>query len=199
MAGFPYEQSEPKWRELRRGPYGDWVAKNFDWKLWGGPWSNFGGWKFRIAVMGIAPGDPERLERKARQEKYGGLEGLYEHIRRSKHVTPDEYERVILKHLADGRPRTLNRITVELLDTNAEAIPHAMLLALQRLVYSRELAFATVSPGGDPDAYHFVLFWNDATWRKRHPQYEKHRHPPGFAQMEVLPLERAVLPTERLT
>lgn len=66
-----------------------------------------------------APDDPERSSREARQAKHGKA-GAALQWRDLKKASPDSWRARILEHLADGVPRTFNRITVELVDQTAD-------------------------------------------------------------------------------
>ncbi len=91
-----------------------------------------------------APGDPERTPRL----KHGaGGDGLALWRRRLNKVAPAELAPAITAHLADGVPRTFNRLGVELLDKTADVLfGTAFDDALWLLVEQGVLVYTTRAP-----------------------------------------------------
>lgn len=67
-----------------------------------------------------ASGDPERRSREERQAIYG--EGSSTQWKTLRKQTPEQWAERIAGHLADGVPRTFNRIMVELADCTADVV-----------------------------------------------------------------------------
>lgn len=206
-----YAESEANFRGLSRRDYAEWVVEAFPWKTWGAvPWDENDAWKYLI--MARAPGDPDRSTREERRARGVGYSKQWEDARR---VPLVEYEKAILKATADGRPRTVQRIAVENFDMEASMLPTVVKLALMRLVYEENLAFAILPiPGYTVEdhrgrrrrtPYHVLLLWNDATWRRNHPGVPRTRRtapmelPPGWeGQRPLRGTTTAAAPSRRI-
>lgn len=174
-----YEEIEAKFRKMSRGDFAEWVAsQTFAWKTWGdGPWDEVEAYKY--AIIARAPGDPHRESRESEIARGKGYGATWAAARKMQLA---DVEKAILKATSDGRPRTLNRIAVETFGLTADIIPAVAELAVMRLVFEEKLAFAFVpAPYSVPDgsgrkrrrAYEYMLLWNDATWRKLHPEFPR--------------------------
>lgn len=75
----------------------------------------------RYTVLIRAPGDPERRPREARQAAMGKEAAAVE-WRAWRAASAEEWRARIVAHLADGNPRTFNRIAVELVDATADVV-----------------------------------------------------------------------------
>ncbi len=92
-------------------------------------------------VLIRAPGDPERTPRELAQR-----DGTAEWRRElAKKPVPDIEEAIAL-HMADGAERTMNRITVEMLDKTADVVPDSFQEALWGLVSKSALEFTLTAP-----------------------------------------------------
>lgn len=76
-----------------------------------------------LAAYTVAIRHPDDPSRRDRARSLGGMTGSEEKLLRLKDLkkaTPEEWRRRIVAHMADGEPRTFNRIGVELVDTTAD-------------------------------------------------------------------------------
>lgn len=97
--------------------------------------------EFAYVVLIRAPGDPERTPREAaaRDMKADWRRAL------AKKPVP-EIEAAIALHMTDGAERTMNRITVEMLDKTADVVPDSFEEALWGLVSKGLLEFTMAAP-----------------------------------------------------
>lgn len=89
-------------------------------------WSYFTGLPDRsgpaqYTVLIRAPWDPERRPREVRQAEMG-KEAAAVAWQAWRKAPPEEWRARIVAHLADGVPRTFNRIAVELVDASADVV-----------------------------------------------------------------------------
>ena len=158
-----YAESERRFTELTPRDFADWVVCAFPWRVAndGQTAESFRG-EFFIPSLVWAPGDPDEPEsrRIEGRGKFGHHEQYVELRRRAKR-DPDAMKRLLLAHTGDGRPRSINRIGVEMFGRNASALPARVVDAIYGLAAERKLAFTVPEEG-----QFFMLFWNDAIWRE---------------------------------
>ncbi len=92
-------------------------------------------------VLIRAPGDPERTPR---EESARDMKADWRRTLAKKPVS--EIEAAIALHMADGAERTMNRITVEMLDKTADVVPDSFQEALWGLVSKSALEFTMTAP-----------------------------------------------------
>lgn len=126
--------------------------------------------RYQYTHMIRAPEDPERLSREERRRIHGpGVVTKWQKL----HKRPvEEFREEILAHMADGKQRTFNRISVELYDYTADVAGPAITKAVFDLVEERELEHTMDAP---------VYF------RKRRPRAKRARWLPGVEEVEVEP------------
>ncbi len=99
----------------------------------------------RYTVLIRAPGDPERRPRENRQAAMGHRAAAVE-WRAWHKASAEEWRARIVAHLADGMPRTLNRIAVELVDATADVVGEAALAGLWLAVERGEIWWTADAP-----------------------------------------------------
>ena len=87
------------------------------------------------------PSDPERSEREARK---GQENRVVKEIHR--HGDVESFKKQILAHVADGTPRTLNRIAMELWDLTADIVGERIEKAFFDLVEEMKLQHTVTAP-----------------------------------------------------
>jgi hypothetical protein len=93
-----------------------------------------------------APDDPERSSRESRLAKLGHLEATTKVMRDRKLRTPAQGLAEVLALLADGRPRTLNRIGLELWDQTADIVDRKIWHAMVDAVIAGQLEHSMLAP-----------------------------------------------------
>lgn len=99
----------------------------------------------QYTVLIRAPGDPERRSRETRQAAMGH-EGAAVEWRTWRKASAEEWRARIVAHLADGIPRTLNRIAVELVDATADVVGDTAEAGLWLAVERGEVWWTSTAP-----------------------------------------------------
>ena len=112
-------------------------------RWWSGPYpAGFREGMAQYTHMIRAPGDPERSERTERAGP-GDTRRVCNHFHR---MNVQHAKTAILAHVADGLPRTFNRIVVELWDLTADMAGDRIEQALFDLVAEHKLQHTLVAP-----------------------------------------------------
>lgn len=174
-----YTESEVAFERLSAEDYAAWVASAFPWKVpgrlpprdlerlrryLGGTWTEKAQ-NMDYTFMVRAPDDPERQSRELQRENLKGYGGHWED---AKSVSVPAAKEAIMEATKDGRPRTLNRITLETFAITADMLPPNIWQAVAILHAGGHLAYASVySPASRQGQWdEVVLHWNDAVWQR---------------------------------
>lgn len=94
-----------------------------------------------------APGDPERQSREQRRERLGGTVAASGEVMASRKTrTPEAALAEVKALLADGKPRTLNAIGIELWDHSADHVDDRIWHAIVDAVAAGEMEHSTRAP-----------------------------------------------------